>query len=211
MRIEQLGLHHKDELAPLLRAITVPLSEYCFANLYLFRESHGYEVLSDGDIFIKAGRTTVHVSHADQAGRTVGPGPFAGAPAGRRFPFSVPRSGSAHLTPATTRFRSMRATPITLHRGENEHPCRAKAHKKRNLLKQFLEAYRHEALPLTNDHLDQARSVLDGWQKDTGLDAGQTDYGPCREALDRYEELVLCGASPTRRENRPVLSWARGQ
>jgi len=71
----------------------------------------------------------------------------------------------------------MRATPITSTPWRNEHPCRAKAPQEEKSLKQFLEAYRHEALPLTNDHLDQARSVLDGWQKDTGLDAGQTDYG----------------------------------
>jgi hypothetical protein len=66
-------------------------------------------------------------------------------------------------------------------------------HKKRNLLKQFNELYTSEARPLTNEHLDQARAVLDKWLADTGLDAEQSDYGPCREALDRYEELQLCG------------------
>jgi len=68
-----------------------------------------------------------------------------------------------------------------------------KLHKKRNLLKQFIESYRHEALPLTTRRLDDARLVLDAWQQESGLDRGGTDYGPCREALDRYEELVLCG------------------
>jgi len=195
MRIEQLGLHHKDELAPLLRAVTVPLSEYCFANLYLFRESHGYEVLSDGDIFIK-GRTydgftylmpTRPAGQLDQARlqellRDVD------------FLFPVPEEWLGAFDPGHYE--------ISFHEGDADYLYTVekmstlagrKLHKKRNLLKQFLEAYRHEALPLTNDHLDQARSVLDGWQKDTGLDAGQTDYGPCREALDRYEELVLCG------------------
>ena len=66
-------------------------------------------------------------------------------------------------------------------------------HKKRNLLKQFLEMYKHEALPLTNDRLDQARFILEDWVATSEMRADDTDFGPCGEALDRYEELVLCG------------------
>jgi hypothetical protein len=68
-----------------------------------------------------------------------------------------------------------------------------KLHKKRNLLKQFTESYRHEARPLTGDRMADARAILDDWLRESGGDASGTDYGPCREALDRYEELVLCG------------------
>lgn len=195
MRIEPLGLHHKDVLAPLLRAITVPLSEYCFANIYLFRESHGYEVLSDGGIFIK-GRTydgftylmpTVHAAQLDAARlrellRDVD------------FLFPVPEEWLGAFDPG--RYE------VSFHEGDADYLYTVekmstlagrKLHKKRNLLKQFLEAYRHEALPLTTGRLDDARLVLDGWQKESMLDQRGTDYGPCREALDRYEELVLCG------------------
>jgi hypothetical protein len=66
-------------------------------------------------------------------------------------------------------------------------------HKKRNLLKQFVGAYRHEALPLTNDRIPDALFVLEDWMRESGLVPGETDYGPCREALQLYEELVLCG------------------
>ena len=53
MRTETLGLHHREVLSPLLRAIAVPLSEYSFPNLYLFRKNHEYEVLFDGRIFVR--------------------------------------------------------------------------------------------------------------------------------------------------------------
>lgn len=195
MKIEKLDLHHKDALAPLLRAITVPLSEYCFANLYLFRESHGYEVLSDGDIFIK-GRTydgftylmpTVPAARLDGARlrellRDVD------------FLFPVPEEWLGSFDPGQYE--------VTFHAGDADYLytmekmttlAGRKLHKKRNLLKQFVESYRHEALPLTDAHMNDARGILDAWQKDTRLDAGQTDFGPCREALDRYEELMLCG------------------
>ena len=195
MHIEPLGLHHKDTLAPLLRAITVPLSEYCFANLYLFRESHGYEVLSDGDVFIK-GRTydgftylmptvpaaQLDAAHLQELLRDVD------------FLFPVPEEWLSAFDPA--RYE------VAFHAGDADYLYTVekmsslagrKLHKKRNLLKQFVESYRHQALPLTDAHMDAARTILDEWQKDTGLDAGQTDFGPCREALDRYEELMLCG------------------
>ena len=53
MQREKLGLHHKDLLYPRLRTITVPLSEYTFANLYLFRGIHDYEVIVDKEIFVR--------------------------------------------------------------------------------------------------------------------------------------------------------------
>ena len=195
MRIEKLGLHHKELLAPLLRAITVPVSEYCFANLYLFRESHGYEVLSDGDIYIK-GRTYEGLSY-------LMPTRPAGLLDQTRLVehlrevdmlFPIPEDWLGAFDP--DRYE------ISFHEGDADYLYTVekmstlagrKLHKKRNLLKQFLEAYRHEAVPLTADRMDDARLIVDGWQKGTGLDAGQTDFGPCREALDRYEELVLCG------------------
>jgi hypothetical protein len=195
MRIERLGLHHKEVLAPLLRAITVPISEYCFANLYLFRESHGYEVLSDGDIFIK-GRTydgftylmpTKPAGQLDQAR-------LKEHLQGVDLLFPVPEEWLGAFDPGQYE--------ISFHEGDADYLYTVekmstlagrKLHKKRNLLKQFLEFYRHEALPLTAGRLDDARTILDAWQQESTLDRGGTDYGPCREALDRYDELVLCG------------------
>jgi hypothetical protein len=66
-------------------------------------------------------------------------------------------------------------------------------HKKRNLLAQFNKLYRHDALPLIPDRLDQARFILQDWLAGSAMAAADTDYEPCLEALDRYDELVLCG------------------
>jgi len=66
-------------------------------------------------------------------------------------------------------------------------------HKKRNLLAQFLKFYQHDALPLTNDRLAQARLILSDWQATSEMKVADTDYAACLEALDRYEELALCG------------------
>jgi hypothetical protein len=53
MRSEILGIEHKDLLFPRFKAVHTALSEYTFANLYLFRKNHEYEVLFDKEIFIK--------------------------------------------------------------------------------------------------------------------------------------------------------------
>ncbi|NTW59429.1 MAG: DUF2156 domain-containing protein [Nitrospirae bacterium] len=195
MTTDRLGLHHKDLLSPLLRAITVSLSEYCFANLYLFRDSHRYEVLSNGELFIK-GLTYDGFTYLMP---TVPPAALDLVRLKERlravdFLFPVPEEWLGAFSPAEFE--------VSFHEGDADYLYTVekmstlagrKLHKKRNLLKQFVDAYRHEALPLTDEHMGDARSILDAWQKDTGLGAGQTDYGPCREALDRYEELQLCG------------------
>ncbi len=53
MRSERLGWEHKDVLHRKFRDINAPLSEYSFPGLYLFRDSHRYEVMFDKELFIK--------------------------------------------------------------------------------------------------------------------------------------------------------------
>jgi len=195
MRSERLGWEHKDVLHRKLRDINAPLSEYSFPNLYLFRDSHQYEVLFDKEIFIK-GRSydgftylmpTAPVAALDRDY-------LKGLMSGVDFLFPVPEEWLGFFSPDEFEISFREGDADYLYTVEKMSTYGGrKLHKKRNLLKQFVESYEHEALPLTNDRLVHARFVLDDWQKESGTDPRETDYGPCREALDRYEELVLCG------------------
>jgi uncharacterized protein len=49
---EPLTLQHKHSLSKLFGAMSAPVSEYSFANLYLFRKRHDYAVLPGDEIFI---------------------------------------------------------------------------------------------------------------------------------------------------------------
>jgi hypothetical protein len=195
MKREKLSLKHKDLLFERLRSITAPLSEYTFPNLYLFRRNHDYEVIEDREIFIKGtsydGRSylmpTVDVRSLDMGYlkdmmRTVDflfPVPEEWLPAFDPVEFEITfAEGDADYEYTVEKMSTLKGRNL---------------HKKRNLLKQFLELYKHEALPLTNDRLDQARFILKDWLATTEMKADDTDFGPCGEALDRYEELVLCG------------------
>ncbi len=196
MHTEKLSLLHRDLLFPRFKEIKVPLSEYTFANLYLFRHNHDYEALfDDNDIFIKGRSYDGHVylmptssPHALNMDR------LKELMKDVDFLFPVPEEWLAAFDPANF--------DVTYNKGDMDYVYTVqkmstyggrKLHKKRNLLKQFLEAYRHEALPLTDGRLDDARSVLKDWLAASATPAGETDFEACLEALDRYDELVLCG------------------
>ena len=195
MRSEKLSIEHKDLLFPRLKMVNVALSEYTFANLYLFRKNHEYEVMFDKEIFIK-GRSydghaylmpttdvrTIDLSYLKELMRSVG------------FLFPVPEDWLAVFNPDEFEITYAEGDADYVYTVEKMSTYGGrKLHKKRNLLKQFVETYQHAARPLTNDLLDQARFILDEWLKTSESKMDETDYGPCLEALDRYEELVLCG------------------
>jgi hypothetical protein len=195
MTVEKLELHHQALLSPRLNQVNTVISEYTFANLYLFRKNHDYEVIRDGDIFIR-GRSydgypylmpTVDV-------RTLDLRDLKNRMKDVDFLFPVPEDWLPVFSPDEFEIAFFEGDADYVYTVEKMSTYKGRRlHKKRNLLKQFLETYQHEALPLTNDRLEQARFVLTDWLTTTDREAHETDYGPCLEALDRYDELVLCG------------------
>ena len=189
-------MDHRGLLQERLRAVKVPLSEYSFANIYLFRHAHAYEVLPEDGVFIR-GRSyegspfvmpTVDIRALDTSH-------LRSIMGEADFLFPIPEEWLEGL--------ESNVFEHTYTEGDSDYLFRTdkmasfsgrKLHKKRNLMRQFQRSYSHEARPLTQDRLGDARAVLDQWQRDTGEGPEQTDYGPCQEALDLYEELVLCGA-----------------
>jgi uncharacterized protein len=195
MQTEKLGFHHKDLLFPRFKAVHTALSEYTFANLYLFRKNHEYEVLQDREVFIR-GRSydghTYLMPTTDIRGIDL---PYLKElMRGVDFLFPIPETWLDVFS--TDEF------DITFVLGDADYVYTVakmatyagrNLHKKRNLLKQFIEGYQHDAKPLTNDRLDEARFVLNDWLATSESGPDDTDYGPCLEALDRYEELIICG------------------
>jgi hypothetical protein len=195
MRSEKLSIEHKDLLIPRLKQLSTTLSEYTFPNLYLFRKNHEYEVIFDKGIFIK-GRSydgylylmptadigAMDLSYVKELMRGVD---FL-------FPISEAWLTAFNSDEFDITFAEGDADYVYTVRKMSTYEGR-KLHKKRNLLKQFVEAYQHDARPLTNERLDESRSILNDWLATSDMKADDTDYGPCLEALDRYEELVLCG------------------
>lgn len=195
MQIEKLSLEHKALLHERLKNITVPLSEYTFPNLYLFRKNHDYEVMLDKEVFIKGRSYDGHVfvmptkdvrnldiAYLKELIRDVD------------FLFPIPEEWLPVFSPDEFDITFAEGDADYLYTVEKMSTFAGRRlHKKRNLLKQFNARYAGNGLPLTNDRLDDARFVLNEWLMKAEMSMDETDYSACLEALDRYEELVLCG------------------
>lgn len=191
----KLGFQHREMLYNKLKELQVHISEYSFANLYLFRESHDYEVMHADDFFI-SGITYDGMRYVM---------PTADV---RKFDASLVRN-------LISEFGAMFPVPeewltafdpgiyeVGYNDGDTDYVytldtmreyAGKKLHNKRNLLYQFQRLYRHEAYPLTQERLGDARNVLKAWQEESGAAAHETDFRACSEALDLYAELELCG------------------
>ncbi len=195
MNSEPLGIAHKEILFERLKAVPAALSEYTFTNLYLFRQAHQYEVVFDKELFIR-GRTYDGRRYLmpTMDARLLEQGYVAHLLEDADFLFPVPEEWLPSFDPGLFAADFAEGDADYVYTVEKMSTYKGRRmHKKRNLLKQFLNAYAHDAQPLTNDRLGDARVVLREWLASSSQPEAETDYAPCLEALDRYEELVLCG------------------
>ena len=187
----EIQLEMRPILHPLLQGLGEGISEFTFANLYLFRSEHQYRLsrLNDGLLIIlgqdqdrpffmspfalpdKAMLTTLLTCHqrmkcvaASQKDALVAQG-FSVVEDRDNFDYLYLRQELAELTGR-------------------------KFQKKRNLLKAFLNNYHCEGRPLLNQYLDDALAILAAWRSEHD---SVGDYVAAREALEKCEELQLCG------------------
>jgi len=196
VKTEKLSLSHKDLLRAKFLCAGAPLSEYSFANLYLFREVHDYHVMTvPAGIFI-SGRAydggrflmpteMLRQEQVDEVLHHLKDGDYLFPVPEEWLPFFDGKNVSVEFSEDDSDY-VYTLEKLSTYQGH-------KLHGQKNLLNQFLDRYTPEAKPLTQDRMQEALHVLDVWQADMGQPKEATDYFPCREALDRYDELVLCG------------------
>jgi hypothetical protein len=187
----ELRLDMRPMLHPLFQQLPEGISEFTFANLYLFRDTHTYQIGKlPGSLFL-----------------------ITGADEGAAFfmlPFGLPEPDV--LDDLFCNYRSMKCATesqasmlrqmgydvtedrdnfdyLYLQRDLAELSGR-KFHKKRNLIKAFISNYAYEGRPLLEDYMRDAFQILDAWRQ--GRDE-PGDYAAAKEGLERMEELQLCG------------------
>lgn len=191
-RFSELEISMREELDPLLRNYNEGLSEFTFANLFLFRRKHRYRISRVG------GETLI----------------LAGNDDGRSFfilPAKLPEQGL--FDELLREFNNMKCVSETKQallcargyavaedrdnfdylyfRNDLARLPGKKFHKKRNQISGFLNNYSCEGRPLIDENRTDAFSILERWQAAQG-EAG--DFDETREALTLYNELALCGA-----------------
>jgi hypothetical protein len=191
-----LTLEAREEMQLRLSLLPDGVSEYTFANLFLFRRQYQYRISRVLD-------KTLVISGEDQGkkffmtpsavpGRGVLETLFASHDYWKGIPDSVLISNQEHLEEWGIIIAEDRDNFDYLYlRSDLAELAGKKYHKKRNLVNQFANYYVHEERPLTPELIPQAIRVLDRWREDKGFDG---DYVAARESLELFAALGLRGA-----------------
>ncbi len=191
-----LSLEHRPLLHPLLKGAGTTLSEYSFANLYLFRKRHGYRLATGGAVPLILGITYDGLRYAMPAAdlRTLTESAREGIFREAEAIFPVPEEWLSAFDPGRYAWTSEEGDADYIY--PTERICTysgRKMHGKKNLRNQFVSQYRHQGFPLTPDRVADAFRLVEAWQSESGLPPEATDYAACLEALEMAEDLQLCG------------------
>ena len=205
-RGEPLGLDHQALLAPLIAASGSPLSEYSFANLFLFREAHAYRVVTEPFVHVLGvtydglrhamplaplaaldrGTVDVLLDHAD--------GLYPMAEADLAAAGELGLVARAHDADSDYLYDSMR---LSTFRGRA-------IRRKRSQAMGFWLTMKPVAAPIDDGSAAGAAAVLDGWLADVDRAAADTDHAACRAALAHRAELALEGILVSSGDGEPL-------
>ena len=184
-----LTLDHRPVLHPLFRQLRDNISEFTFANLYLFRQRHQYRLSSLGPPVILG---------SDDGS------PFFMLPFGLPEPADLNRLFTDHGTlkcasSAQAALLEAQGYQVSEDRDNFDYLYRRQDlvqlsgrnyHKKRNLIKAITSTHTLCARPLREEFRDDALRVLEAWRQGSPEPG---DYEAAREALEMMEPLQLCG------------------
>jgi hypothetical protein len=197
-----ITLELRHELRAILARAPDGISEYTFADLYLFRERYNYRVsLASEDALVLQGVQPAENGHEaapffmtpvalppDATLRRL----MAGASFWKCVGETIVTREADHLAGLGVRFEEDRDNFDYLYlRTELADLCGKRFHKKRNLVNAFLRSYPvPEERPLTLDTVEDAMKILDKWREEKG-EVG--DYIASRESLENLEAFALHG------------------
>jgi len=193
---ETIDLTHRKLLADHFNQLHLSISDYTFANVYLFREVSRYEILKkDCGIFISAhnrqGQNYI-MPLADL--RLCGLDMLKGLLNGDNFFFPVPEEWLSYLPEKTFRVTYDDSESDYIYLTKKMASFAGKTYTRhRNHLNQFCALYRPAGRPMGSANLADAMAVLRQWQEASALIAGKTDFAVCAEALQNFKALALWG------------------
>ena len=202
MKRTSLNYEHLTAVVQRLDAIGMHISEFSFPNLYLFRNTHEYELLETEHGFFVSGLSydkkkylmpLVNPEMAEE-------GCFDELKdllrsADWDFIFPVPEEWLDCFDEDEFRrsYSPDDSDYLFFTEKFKTYPGK-KMHKKKNLLNQFLKSYDTLLVPITDDVIDDARGILEIWQHTTPQEIAASDYHQCMEALELHGQLGLTGA-----------------
>lgn len=187
----EITMEMRSVLHPLFRGLKDGISEFTFANMYLFRDTHGYRIsrIKDGPVVItgKDGEGTFFMLPFDLPDGTALGALFNDFDCLKNA--SVAQARSLVEAGYTVAEDPPNFDYIYV-REELASMVGRRFHKKKNLVNAFLGRYLCTGKPLTDDLLGDAQKVLELWHKENAVNG---DYHQAQEALEKANELQLCG------------------
>lgn len=194
MHSEALNLSHQQILNSKFDELNIPLSEYSFANLYLFREIHSYKVLKiENEIFLK-GMTRDKISFVMPTSQLaqISSSILQQALATSEIIYPIPESAlhSVEKWLVNASFKEEESdyiysvSKLSTYKGRH-------LDGQRNLVKHFLKAYTVYCEEISNQFIDM-HHILEAWQAEHE-DESQTDFAACKEAIQYFDCLKLYG------------------
>mgnify|MGYP002078972078 CR=1 FL=1 len=189
-----LALGHLSQIEPALQRLRAglgrhALSEYSFANLYLFRAAHAYRWLP-GPWPCVSGLTYDGVRHLLPLfdPREAPADALAALLRDHDCFYPIPEQRLAAFDPALFEWSAVADDSDYLYPAANFRDYRGeKLRKKRNLMRQLLAAHRVQVQRLDAGRITDAMRILSGWMDDKGKATGDADELPCIDALHLIE------------------------
>ncbi|MDR2393059.1 MAG: phosphatidylglycerol lysyltransferase domain-containing protein [Treponema sp.] len=171
------------------------VSEYTFANLYLFRKRYQYHIALHKHSLIISGEREgkrFFMSPCEVPEQEVVMELFKTHDYWKGIPQSVLTANQDRLLQWGIEITEDRDNFDYLYlRTDLAQLPGKKYHKKRNLVNAFRNAYTHEEQPLSVELLPQAMMVLERWRQDKGEDG---DYHAAKEVLELFTLLGMQGS-----------------
>lgn len=187
----EVSIDMRPVLHPKFQALADGISEFTFANIYLFRRAHNYRIsrLENGLFFI-TGRDNEK--------------PFF------MLPFGLPDENiirelfnNHHVMKAVSGQQAEKLSTMGYSVSEDRdnfdylysredlvNLTGRKFHKKKNLLNLFIRNNEYQAKPLLEEYRDEALQILERWNNQH---EEPNDFHAAKEALEKMWPLQLCG------------------
>jgi hypothetical protein len=187
----EVSIDMRPVLHPKFQALADGISEFTFANIYLFRRTHSYRIsrLENG-LFVITGRDKEK--------------PFFMLPFGLPDENIIKELFNSHqvMKNASLRQAEILATlgysvcedrdncDYLYSREDMVNLTGRKFHKKKNLLNIFINNNEYQAKPLLEEYRDDAMQILERWNNQHDE---PNDFLAAKEALEKMWPLQLCG------------------
>lgn len=195
MSDETLKLEHRELLNPKLKKVGMRLSEFSFANLYLFRKVHDYRIVKIGECYFISGKTNDGINFGLPLCEQKPPDMLMIHEIIDRFGMLYPISDcwSRYFPPSEFIITHSDDDSDYIYTMEKMATYSGRhLSKKRNLLKQFHQMHSFERFPVS-EKKGLALEILEKWQNESSLDSDSTDFESAKEAITLMNELELDG------------------